>query len=109
MDAYETLIQYLNRFAEDDVVINKQEMEKDEALLHLSKRNKVLSIVQYLNGENQKEFKVNQLKHYARIESCMNLFNTLDNLHIPYAVIKGAYLDKVAYKNIGVRRYRYSN
>lgn len=67
-------------------------------------KNKILSIIKYVcKIDNKTELNKNKCRHYQGISNCVNVFKKLECKAIPYAVIKGSYLDKTAYLNRGLR------
>lgn len=82
---------------------NKKIDFSDASILYsIAQVNRVWPIVRYVVGMQDTYYDTMNL-HYARLSNCITLFNKLENANISYAIIKGAYLDKVAYGNRGLR------
>lgn len=103
-DSFEVLRKYLKAFTNDTVLGDSPELSNIKNILV---HNKIEPIILYVsNGcksAKYSEWQKNKVLNFNRINSCAKIFQTLEDLKIPYAVIKGAYLDKIAYKNIGLR------
>lgn len=72
---------------------------------YLAQKNRVDTIVLFMFNSQQAENKYhcNKIEHRLRLEACKDVFNRMNNEGISYAVIKGAYLDKIAYGDYGLR------
>jgi hypothetical protein len=103
-DSYEILREYLKAFTNDKVLGDSPELYDIKGILI---HNKIEPIISYVsNGCKSPEYpewEKNKVFNFNRISSCIKIFENLENLKIPYAIIKGAYLDKLAYKNMGLR------
>ena len=102
MDKYKFLQECLLSFISEDKV--KQEFNCVE-MKNLLIKHKIYNIVKYVYLDSQVYNKCsdNKRNHYHRLADCMGVFQKCDQFGIPYAVIKGAYLEKVAYMDRGVR------
>ena len=71
----------------------------------LAEKHKIDSILKYVyfDPSVQQLCEKNKNNHFCRLLDCIGVFSKCDEGGIPYAVIKGAYLEKVAYMNKGVR------
>jgi hypothetical protein len=104
VNKFKNLQKYLKAFTDNSIIRNLPELSD---IKDISIYNKIWPIILYVaNGNKCNEYydwNKNKVLNYNRINSCIKIFETLEDLKIHYAVIKGAYLDKIAYKNIGLR------
>ena len=102
-ECFEEIRKYLKAFTKEQILEKSTKLiDVKEILVH----NKIEPIILYVSRgckSEDSEWEKNKILNYNRISSCSKIFETLEKLRIPYAVIKGAYLDKMAYKNIGLR------
>lgn len=101
MDKYQIVKACLNSFIDRKGIVPKFDYSDIEELAF---RHRISPVVKYVCSiENSIDRNKTKNRHYQRIYNLCNVFNKLDKKSIPYAVIKGAYLDKIAYKNLGLR------
>lgn len=102
MGDYERVIEYLKKFVGDVSGINDLQIQSIQSL---AQRNRIWPIIEYIvqTYENTNTYEKNKAEHLLRIECCIKVFDKLENINVKYAVIKGAYLDKIAYGDIGLR------
>lgn len=88
----------------DGVRFDSQQIYIDD-IKRLAEKHKVDSILKYVyfDPSVQQLCEKNINNHFRRLFDCTGVFSKCDENEIPYAVIKGAYLEKIAYMNKGVR------
>ena len=103
MDKYNFLQKTLVAFS-DEVRFDTHKVCFDD-IKGLAEKHKVDSIIKYVyfDPSVKQLCEKNQSNHFRRLSDCIGVFSKCDESGIPYAVIKGAYLEKVAYMNKGVR------
>mgnify|MGYP000890488608 CR=1 FL=1 len=69
--------------------------------------HKIRGIIDYVDrevlGHNKGSVVDSPMNHIIKLKDCESIFNFFEENNIQYAVLKGAYLDKIGYKDIGIR------
>ena len=102
--SFEILRNYLKAFTRNEILGSSLELSKISDILAYNKIEPLISYVSYgYESTEYPKWKKNKSLNLKRIKACKEIFNVLEEQGILYAVIKGAHLDKVAYKDIGLR------
>lgn len=104
---FQNTLNYLRAFLTDQYENLPGIDEKTEAF---AERHYVISVLKYVENmrtgkykDLQKSCDAVRTEHMLRLQSCKQVFQKFEEQKITYAVIKGAQVDKRAYKDLGLR------